>query len=153
MPAALAVTVNISRALTSLGRCLSPDWRKLETMAPFSLAVLFAVHLFFFASAEIRLFELTTAHTNLSSTCINAVNQAVNCNSSLKWAGGRRYERQETLEGLCTTDCHKSLSQWQESVSEACPQRFDDGKGHLILPSFWIEHIVEHHNSLCLRNK
>lgn len=103
--------------------------------------------------SQIQIFNFTTAYTNLSSTCVSVLNQAVACDSSLQWAGRGRYEASGTLTALCTTGCTSALSTWLRRASGACTTRYVDSSGNAILPAYWVEGIVENYNLVCVQNR
>jgi len=102
--------------------------------------------------AQYQFYNLTTAATNLSSTCIAVLNQAVNCDTSVAWAGQGRYEEDATLEALCTTTCAAALTTWLRRAAGACTSRYVDREGKAILPAYWVEAVVENYNLVCLQN-
>ncbi|ORY04390.1 hypothetical protein BCR34DRAFT_57224 [Clohesyomyces aquaticus] len=104
------------------------------------------------AVAQYQFYNLTTTDTNLSSTCVTVLNQAVTCNASIEWAGRGRFEDDETLQGLCTSSCTTSLLAWLRRASGACTVRYNDGKGSATLPALWVETVVENYNLTCLQN-
>lgn len=107
------------------------------------------------ASAQVQIYNLTVADTNLSSTCVGVLNQNVNCDASIQWVGyNGRYESAATLSTLCTTGCSSALSTWLRRVAGACTTRYNDTQsGNLILPALWAEAVIEHHNLVCQQNK
>jgi hypothetical protein len=122
-------------------------------MATFSHSGLLLLILSSLTLAQIQFFNFTAAETNLTDTCLAVLNQAVSCDTSLGWAGGGRYEDDDTLKSLCTTDCSSSLSTWFRRTSGACTNRIVDGSGRAILPAYLVESVVENFNQLCLQNK
>jgi hypothetical protein len=117
-------------------------------------------HLFIFlcglfpppAVAQYQFYNLTTAGTDLSSTCVSVLNQAVSCDTAVSWAGKGRYEDDATLATLCTTTCTNALSTWLRRVAGACTVRYNNGKGNAVLPAYWVESIVENYNIVCQKN-
>jgi len=107
-----------------------------------------------FAYAQIYLYNVSSTAPGLSSTCIQVINQAVNCNSSLIWAGQNgRFEDDTTLAGLCTSTCTSALSTWQRRVSGACgTQRAPIKDGYLVLAEYLTEIWIERYNQVCLVN-
>jgi hypothetical protein len=103
-------------------------------------------------AAQYQIYNLTTQGTNLSSTCVGVLNQAVNCDSAIEWAGRGRYEADDILQTVCTSACSTSLSTWLRRASGACTTRYVDPEGYSILPAYWVETVVENYNLLCLKN-
>lgn len=105
------------------------------------------------ATAQYQFFNLTTAQTNLSASCVNVLNSVINCDPSIEWVGRGRYEEDSTLQAVCTDACNFALTRWIPRVSGACTTRYDDGAGNAYLPAYWVEGILENYNLLCLQNK
>lgn len=105
------------------------------------------------ATAQIQVYNLTTASTNLSSLCVGVLNQVQTCDPAILWAGyDGRYEADDILATVCTSQCASSLSNWLRRASGACTTRYVDASGNAILPAFYVETVVENYNLLCLKN-
>ncbi|KAH7392283.1 hypothetical protein DE146DRAFT_634435 [Phaeosphaeria sp. MPI-PUGE-AT-0046c] len=103
-------------------------------------------------SQSIQLLNVTTAISGFTSSCVAVLNQAIACDASIKWAGGGRYEDDQTLSALCTTACTSGLSTWLRRVAGACTQRSLGPQGSSILPAFWIEKIIEQYSLACFKD-
>ena len=106
-----------------------------------------------FVVGQVQLANLTTLD-GFSSTCIQVLNQQVNCNSSLLWAGKNgRFETDDTLNYLCTADCSSALSTYMRRISGACgTSRYNGGDGYDYLAGYNGELVYERYQTLCLSN-
>jgi hypothetical protein len=106
-----------------------------------------------FVVGQVQLVNLT-AVDGLSSTCIQVLNQEINCNASLLWAGqGGRFETADTVNYLCTSTCSSALSTYMRRVNGACgTNRYNGGDGYDYLASYYGEQVFENYQTLCLIN-
>jgi hypothetical protein len=123
------------------------------TSSKFAIIIILLSQFNFIESATVQLFNLTAEDWQLSTTCTAVLNQAVNCDPALAWAGNGRFEDDDTLQAVCTSDCLTSLNQWVRRASGACTVRYNDTSGNAVLPAAWVENIVENYNTLCLTSK
>jgi hypothetical protein len=104
------------------------------------------------ATAQYQFYNFTTAATNLSSTCVAVLNQAVTCDPALGWAGMGRFEDDATLSAVCTSTCATSLATWLRRALGAGTTRYVDRTGNALLPAYFVESVLENYNVLCLKN-
>jgi hypothetical protein len=71
------------------------------------------------------------------------------------WAGKKgRFESDDTLASLCTSDCTNALANWARRINGACGNSFiNETNGDQIAPQYFVEDITEGYNELCFKNK
>lgn len=106
--------------------------------------------------AQVQLVNMTSLATSkgLSQTCVDVINQQVQCNASLSWAGRTGgFETDDTINGLCSTPCASSLSTWLRRINGACTtSRLLRIDGYAVLPAYYAEVFIERYNLVCLQN-
>lgn len=119
-----------------------------------TLYLLLALAAIQLVKAQVYLANFTTAPSSFSSTCVQVLNQQVNCNASLLWAGqDGRFETDDTLEYLCTSTCASALSTYVRRVEGACgTSRYEGTDGYDYLAYYNAELVYERYESLCVTN-
>lgn len=106
-------------------------------------------------NAQVQLVNMTAAATSkgLSSTCVAVLNQEVQCNATLSWAGrSGKFLTDDTVNGLCSDTCSGSLATWMRRINGACDTRLQRDDGYAVLPAYYAEVFIERYNLVCLEN-
>ncbi|KAI0400686.1 hypothetical protein F4802DRAFT_619562 [Xylaria palmicola] len=103
--------------------------------------------------AQVQLHNITGTVPGLSSTCVQVLNQAVNCDASLLKIGLSRFEKDATLSKLCTATCTSALTNFLRRVNGACgTSRYDGDNGFSYLASYYGETVWETYQTVCLKD-
>lgn len=103
--------------------------------------------------SQLYLANITSPVAGLSATCIQVLNQPVDCDPLLLEIDASHYESDGTLAALCTSDCTTALSTYQRRVTGACGSgRYDGGDGWMYLAGYNAQIVVERFEGVCLKN-
>lgn len=112
------------------------------------------VWLFGLVEATVNLANITVPVAGLSDTCIQVMNQAVNCDASLLTVDTWKFETDQTLAALCVSACTTALSTYLRRVSSVCGStvRYNGTDGNSYSVLFRAQWFTEHYNVACLKN-
>lgn len=108
------------------------------------------------AAGQIYLANYTKDNTpsTFTTTCVQVLNQAVNCNTALGGVGfSNDFYSNAFLTSVCTSTCTQALSTYLRRVEAACAGLYaDGGNGYLYLAAYKAELVWERYEILCLAN-
>ena len=105
-------------------------------------------------AGDVNLMNVTGPVDGFSDACISVVNQAVKCDSSIKWAGkDNKFVPDDVLKKLCTSGCTESMKTYRRRIAGACGDaRFIGSDGLSYLAGYYPQVILEQYETICLKN-
>ncbi|KAF4812172.1 LysM domain-containing protein [Colletotrichum siamense] len=101
----------------------------------------------------VYLANITNTPDGLSSSCIQVLNQGVNCDAVLLDIDAAFYETDAVLISLCTTACTTALTTYQRRVAGACGNsRYTDHEGWSYLATYDFQERYEAYQAVCLQD-
>jgi hypothetical protein len=97
-------------------------WSSASVRSTFALLPFFCVTV-----QSVQYLTNTTAPSNLSSACSNALIADIGCGKLLPFLNVGKYYTENILEPFCTADCSSALAKYQASVTSACVDQTWEG--------------------------